>query len=53
MMKDDGPAKEFYCGKCGQRLSSWDLEGNDYLCPGCKQDFWGTGTLKHISKKDE
>lgn len=42
--------KDWTCKKCGVKLSVWDLEANDYLCPICKTDLWGPGKLDSIPK---
>lgn len=42
--------KDWTCKKCGVKLSLWDLEANDHLCPVCKTDLWGPGKLNAIPK---
>jgi len=49
--KNDYP-KDWTCRKCGVELSLWDLEANDYLCPICKTDFWGSDMLQPINTCD-
>jgi len=43
--------KDWTCKKCGGKISLWDLQANDGLCPYCDTDFYlGGKMLKPISK---